>query len=372
MSLARHPILFRYQSEDISYIPLRCLISHNDSIPSDLQLPIFLANRALIDASNSLAIKDSSIQHIDVTRAIVYYRLDEVHQFQRYHDSHRWNTAIFLGLLSIPKASPDPHTRDAVYVTPTARRFMICYVDAVLEHHNNPAKFHARETFIRLWKDTRYEFFTFGSGQKKLLKIHMKQLSTAWNQELDRVKELLGEEEYKRRVAKFVGTIIPGRRDQRARVKSQVRESKSLTHVMLRSHWVSFAEFVQSVESNEDLKMPHGTLLAALETPLGAGRAVKRSDVNAWAETLVKPRDAIKILKGCEPRVVLHHLMQIFPPEEEVDKVYCRGDIDFLTAGASHQKNDSFHSPGLSSLQPPQTGYYQAYPIRGTRHLGGC
>lgn len=116
--------------------------------------------------------------------------------------------------------------RDAVYFTPAARRFVISYLGAVLEHHNTPAKFHARENFIRLWKDSRYDFFTFGSGQKKLLKTYMKHLSAAWNQELDRIKGLLGLDEYERRVAKFVGTIIPGRVDHRAQAKTQVRNSE--------------------------------------------------------------------------------------------------------------------------------------------------
>jgi hypothetical protein len=110
-----------------------------------------------------------------------------------------------------------------MYIAPAARRFVVSYIDAVLEHHNTPTYFRARENFIRLWKDSRYDFFTFGSGQKKLLKTHMKHLSTTWNQELDRIKALLGADEYERRVAKFVGTIIPGQADHRAQAKMPVR-----------------------------------------------------------------------------------------------------------------------------------------------------
>ena len=81
--------------------------------------------------------------------------------------------------------------------------------------------------------------------------------------------------------------------------------------------------------------MSNDTLLAALETPLDAVSAVKRSEVNTLAVELGKPREAVNILKSCDPRIVLHHLMQIFPPEDEADEDYW-GDAHInLTAGLS-------------------------------------
>ncbi|KAF2683131.1 hypothetical protein K458DRAFT_254175, partial [Lentithecium fluviatile CBS 122367] len=184
------------------------------NIPPDLQLAFFLTERTLINSSHGLAIKDENLQHIDVTRAIFYYRLDEVHQFQRYHDSHRWNIAIFLAILTLPRTSSEPWCPGVVHFPPAARRFVIAYLAAVLEHHNTPEVFEQRELFVRLWKNTRYEFYTFGSGQKKLLKVEIKRLNIEWEKVLDRVKEEMGEDNYNRRVAKFVGVLMPGRKDQ--------------------------------------------------------------------------------------------------------------------------------------------------------------
>jgi hypothetical protein len=54
---------------------------------------------------------------------------------------------------------------------------------------------------------------SFGGAQKKLLKNTMKQLSKEW-EELDHTERRMGRVRYYKVVAKFVGTIIPGRRDQ--------------------------------------------------------------------------------------------------------------------------------------------------------------
>lgn len=159
--------------------------------------------------------KDAEKQHIDITRAIFFWRLDQLHQFQRYHDDARWNIAIFLALLTADRADPK-------HMYP-ARDFAIAYLASVLEHHNNAATFEKREAFIKLWKNSRYEFFTFKSSQKQIMKKEMKRLTKAWQAELDRILEGddLGknksevEMNYNAKVAKFVGTLIPGRQDQR-------------------------------------------------------------------------------------------------------------------------------------------------------------
>ena len=133
--------------------------------------------------------------------------------------------------LTVPEPTSDINETDKVYFPPAARRFVIMYLEAVLEHHNTPTVFRAREAFIQRWKESRFGFFTFNAGQKKVLKTCMKQLTVAWDVELDRVHAQLGPREYQIWIARFVGVLIPGRMERRLQqVGSQVRCSE--THVV--------------------------------------------------------------------------------------------------------------------------------------------
>jgi hypothetical protein len=81
-------------------------------------------------------------QSLAITRAIFFYRLDPAHQFQRHHHNiTRWNLALFTALLSLPdKSSANP-----THMPPADKRFMTSYLAGVMEHHNTPQTFTARE-----------------------------------------------------------------------------------------------------------------------------------------------------------------------------------------------------------------------------------
>ncbi|KAF1951589.1 hypothetical protein CC80DRAFT_370983, partial [Byssothecium circinans] len=186
------------------------------NIPKDIQLPYLLTHRSEITAQYNRALKSPSTQSLTLTRAIFFYRLSptSTQQFQRYHDANRWNIAIFITLLSLPQSplATNPYTR--THFPLPARRFVIAYLAAVLEHHNAPIVFAKREHFVRLWKNSAYDFFEqFKPSQKKLLKDAMKRLSLVWERELDVARRCLGCWEYEREVARFVGVLVPGRKD---------------------------------------------------------------------------------------------------------------------------------------------------------------
>jgi hypothetical protein len=165
-------------------------------IPLDLQLPFLLRNRAEIERYALRPIKDSGKQALDITRAIFFYQLDEVHQFQRYHDKSRWNFGILTALLSIsdPSNTSPEHAQanGAQKISPAGRRFMASYLAAALERQNTPMVFDKREDFIRRWKDSRWDLFArFATAQKKLLKKEMVRLKRMWEDELDKtIKEM--------------------------------------------------------------------------------------------------------------------------------------------------------------------------------------
>ncbi|KAF2133795.1 hypothetical protein P153DRAFT_330295 [Dothidotthia symphoricarpi CBS 119687] len=196
------------------------LALHLPNIPLDIQLPFFLRNRTHITRT---PLKSAKHQHPDITRAIFFYRLCPTHQFQRYHDATRWNIALFVALLSLSCPHNCPQKvglKWDVYIPPPARTFMISYLAAVLEHHNTPTVFPAREEFIELWKTSRYDMFEIQTaGQKKALKNACRQLTGAWEVELDTTRREMEKHTYMKRVAPFVGCLVPGRRDQEVGVE---------------------------------------------------------------------------------------------------------------------------------------------------------
>jgi hypothetical protein len=194
---------------DIVQQPAKAI--HFSNIPSDIQLAFLLRNRALIDRASSMSIKRDVQQSLAITRAIFFYRLDPAHQFQRHHDTTRWNLALFTALLSLPdKSSANP-----THMPPADKRFMTSYLAGVMEHHNTPQTFTAREAFIKRWKNGVWDVYTiFGASQKKLLKKDVKFLNAEWKKELDAARRGIGKEECEKRIAKFVGSVVPGRKDQ--------------------------------------------------------------------------------------------------------------------------------------------------------------
>ncbi|KAH6870459.1 hypothetical protein BKA58DRAFT_316436 [Alternaria rosae] len=296
---------------DILYQTPRALSIAN--IPSDIQLLFFLHNRAVIDRNAGKPIKDEGKQSIELTRAIWFYRLDEAHQFQRFHDIMRWNTAIFVALLAQQSHPSDQHSyRPGRVTTPThaaipsaAIRFIKQYLAAVIEHHNTPTfSFAARESFILTWKTGPWELFTvFGGAQKKLLKNAMKKLSKEWEAELRVAETQLGRERYERKVGKFVGGVVPGKRKMGVRAVEALDEEKS---------------------GGGNVKREDGGngLLQALLSPYipqtkeirgQDGNGVKSGVVEVEGTPVTDVRSAIAALQKMEPRNILPVLIRLFP-----------------------------------------------------------
>lgn len=98
-------------------------------------------------------------------------------------------------------------------LSPSATRFVTAYLAAVLEQHTAPTLFLARDTFVRLWKASRWSLFRVRSAShKKLLKGAMKRLAQEWSVVMDAERQRLGEEAFEQGGGRFVGGLIPGRR----------------------------------------------------------------------------------------------------------------------------------------------------------------
>jgi hypothetical protein len=95
------------------------------------------------------------------------------------------------------------------------KRFIIAYLEAVLEHHADECVFEKRDAFVKMWKGNSFDFFSLKAGQKKIMKGEMKRLKAEFEIELDSLKDSMRSEQYEERVAKFVGSLVPGRQDQK-------------------------------------------------------------------------------------------------------------------------------------------------------------
>jgi hypothetical protein len=283
------------------------------SVPADLQLPFLLRNRALIDCHGGRPIKDELKQSTSITRAIFFYQLHQPHQFQRYHDLSRWNLAFFTAVLCTPpnstasRVQSSRNTIGRVYetrdVSRAAYRFMVSYIAAVLEHHNTPTVFDKREDFVRLWKDSRWDVFErLGASQKKLLKREMPRLNTEWALELDRAIKAMGRTEYDTRVAKFVGCVVPGRKDQGLRM--EYRGATGLADE-------SFDMELKKAHANE--------LLDALRVPLGEEEYQGNGLVDEDTATPVDVSYAITCMQNVRPRDVLPILLELFPTKKKAN-----------------------------------------------------
>jgi hypothetical protein len=320
-----HPSLVKLSLANIlSLAPQNLTI---EGIPPDLQLALLLRNRALIDRSAGKPLKNEDKQSPDITRAIFYYRLDEARHFWRYHDSGRWNPALFIALLttpsnhlrSSPPGKPTPttahppritsvHDSPVRFIPPAARRFMHSYLAALLENHNTPFIFTARETFVRLWKSGVWDVYTlFGASQKKLLKKEMKRLGKEWEIELDLARSGMGSngmtrEDYNLRVAPFVGSIVPGRKDQGLPVKTVGNVTPAASPE---------AEGGVVVDSKA-LACRKAELLEALRVPLQEQEWNDEQETEEVSE-VTDMRTAIAALRTNKPAEILRVLLQLFP-----------------------------------------------------------
>ncbi|KAH7093729.1 hypothetical protein FB567DRAFT_588153 [Paraphoma chrysanthemicola] len=275
------------------------------AIPPDLQLADFLSNRQLINRDNDRPIKDERVQSLHTTRLVFYYQLSETHQFRRFHDTSRWNFALFTAVLH---ATSSP-TRRSEEITPAARRFMVSYLAAVLEHHNEPAMFTAREEFIRRWKSEVYDLFLdFKAAQKKFMVKQMRTLNREWERELDCVMREMGRTEYDRRVAPFVGCIFPGRKDQQ------------LPTTLLDAHFEHPSPSTPD-QAEADMINPlqdeQNELLEALRVPLEEAKWQKNAVHEEPGVTPVDLSFALSCVKNSRPVGMLSCLAAIFGTAED-------------------------------------------------------
>ena len=293
------------------------------NIPPDINLMFFLRNRSLIDDDNSTPLKDERDQASSITRAIFFYRLSPLHQFQRYHDAARWNIAIFTALLTQHFLSQRIRYRDqkereyvlqtsgdrSVYskLTPAAVRFMQMYLAAVIEHHNAPAAFQKREDFIKLWKRSVYELFSIhASWARKALQRAMKQLSLEWETELDFGKRQMGKDEYDVKVGRFVGSIVPGRVDEGSRPIFWAGDEGT--------HHEGVDRKLRDVRTEFEKEKVNG-LLDALTVPCPArvqDAGGQRTGGDEERTTVCELRIAVGCVQNIRPRDMLPVLMRFF------------------------------------------------------------
>lgn len=227
------------------------------SVPNDLGFEFFLSNRVRIAQDGDTAKKED--QPLRITRAIFHWRLDKFHQFQRYHDPLKWNMAIYLALLVDDKAERDPNnlnydnSRTRIRLNDTNKRYMIDFLRCFLEHHNTPAQFGIRESFITNWKDTKLDIFIVRGKLRGRVKDAYKRLTGDWETLLENRRSMVAPAAFEARFGKFVGVLIPG--DQAYKTQ--------------RNH--SNMEFQAVTTLSENTRAPRQekwtTLLAAMETP---------------------------------------------------------------------------------------------------------
>jgi hypothetical protein len=306
--------------------------THLPSIPADINLTFFLRNRSLIDTQGVKPVKDE-VQSIEITRTIFYYRLDAIHQFQRYHDAVRWNITIFTALLTATSKSSTSSdalseqlrseqtrkSRDTgelnISLTPAAKRFITYYLAAVLEHHTTTTSFERREAFIRLWKAGIYELFVVRkSWAKKALQRALKRLSTDWEAELDAVQKSMRRDVYNATIAPFVGSILPGRKDQRVSSASLVFAPDS-----------GYGDGNAGVEM-EDLRssnQEHSGLLEALRVPCSVTQLNGEEGGTGWENEegviVCDLQTAVSAVQKVKPRDILPVLIRLFPHVEDED-----------------------------------------------------
>ena len=284
--------------------------THITNIPHDINLAFLLRNRALIEEYNCVPQKEDSGQDEAIARAIWFYRLDTDHQFQRYHDTTRWNITLFTVLITEHNLAQQPDGQDirtlkgqrGSPISRAAARFITLYLAAVLETRKQPTVFTAREAFIRVWRVSLLVLFTHVKPwAQKALKRTVKTMSPEWERELRRARKGMGSDAYDAHVAPFVGSLVPG---QPGRVPC-----------------LNEGAMGRDDEANVEYgKCEQNELLDALMVPCPTatqGKSdgpVKQSEDG---ELVCDLRTAITCLQSVRPKEILSVLMDIFSPADD-------------------------------------------------------
>jgi hypothetical protein len=293
-------------------------------IPHDIGLGWFLRHRALISAYVSTGVgsesecEDGGDVEANVVRAVWYYRLDAVRQFQRYHDGVRWNLAIYVALLTQHALEKERRQERGEYgsdndqgrsrykrieLQPAAIRFMTLYLEAVVEHHSHPMTFHKRDEFVRLWRCSGLDLFTTNkSWAKKALQRALKQLSPQWSRELSQAQCEMGLEAYSEKVSRFVGSLVPGRADQNLTTARERNAAKS-------------KKASPQQEKTLSTKKARNELLDALSAPCPVPAEANREQKMTRGEErsmVCDLRTAITCVQNVAPRDMLPVLVRLF------------------------------------------------------------
>jgi len=151
----------------------------------------------------------------------------------------------------------------------------------------------------------------FGGAQKKLLKNAMKKLSKEWEAELRVAESQLGRERYERKVGKFVGGVVPGKREMGVRAEEVKSEDGN----------VDMANPVLPERGEGEGNSGNGLLQALLapyvpqtnEARGQDGKGVKRGATEVEGTLVTDVRSAIAALQTMEPRDILPVLIRLFP-----------------------------------------------------------
>jgi hypothetical protein len=171
----------------------------------------------VLDRFGDKAFKSAN-QPVEITRGLFYYRLDQDHCFQqKYSDTAKWNIAIFVALLVKNKLTRNQklnYGESPFTIKDEPKYFMLAFLEAVSEHHDNPATFSKRDEFIREWKKDPLELFIPSASMKNQLRAAFQALNDKWESHLADLQEKLPAREYNKRVRRFVGVLIPGSRER--------------------------------------------------------------------------------------------------------------------------------------------------------------
>lgn len=161
-------------------------------------------------------------QPFHITRGLIYYHLSDI-GFQRLHDFFRLNVAIFLALLvennksqaALESTELEPNLLNYdgepfIELPHSAKQFILSYLDAVMEHHNNPMDFRCRNAFIKKWKNVKWDFFKPRAHMAKKLKMETARVKKDWETYLSSLKDELDREEFEHRFGRFINVLIPG------------------------------------------------------------------------------------------------------------------------------------------------------------------
>lgn len=187
---------------------------------------------------------------------------------------------------------------------------MSMYLSAVLEQHNAPTVFYAREAFVRLWRGSRLELFVVErSWARKALQRRMKRLSKLWAEELEGLRQTMGDREFGDAVGRFVGFLVPGRADWVPVRRDGVGGARDSGERAMGDVDVE----MRGAEGENDL-------LEALRVPcplVTSDQSVVKAESDEEGTTVCDLRTAINCVQEIKPHDILRELMRLFPPVKE-------------------------------------------------------